>query len=324
LNSVKTFKKSAPNPKFTSKFRDVAHAEIRALIEIRCQAPHSCCMQKNLTLPDWNSLAHADDEHLPLLSTALLIARDEYPQLAHQDYLQQIDDYAEKLRPVFSKNLDLPSQLTAINQFLFEECGYSGNHHDYDDPRNSYLNQVLDRKLGIPISLAVIQIELTRRMGLPLDGISFPGHFLVRMPVDDGILVLDPFNGGRPISADELKERAQPYFDGEHPNDDQLIQMLAPATHRMILMRMLRNLKTIYTQREDWERVARSCDRLLKLAAHAPDALRDRGLAYQQLGYVKGASEDLSRYLQLMPEAEDANSIRSTLIELGSTIKRLH
>lgn len=275
-------------------------------------------------LPDWNTLAQADDAHLPLLGTALLIARDEYPDLEYRRYIAQIDDYAKRLRPSFEKGLDLPSQLTAINRFLFEECGFSGNHHDYDDPRNSYLNDVMERKLGIPISLAVVQIELTRRMGLPLDGISFPGHFLVRLPVDDGILVLDPFNGGRPVSAEELRERAQPYFDGEHPDDEELTHILAPATHRVILMRMLRNLKALYTDREDWERVARSCDRLLKLAVQAPDALRDRGLAYHQLGHVKGAREDLSRYLQLMPDAEDAGTVRHLLVELGGQVSRLN
>ena len=194
----------------------------------------------------------------------------------------------------------------------------------YDDPRNSYLNQVVDRKLGIPISLAVIQMEVTRRLGMPLDGISFPGHFLVRLPVDDGILVLDPYNKGRPVSADELRERASPHLGGQAPDDQQLLQILAPATHRMILMRMLRNLKGLYLERGDWERVARSADRLLKLSPDTAEALRDRGLAYREMGYAKGAREDLARYLQLLPEAEDLDAVRTALIELGSGNARLN
>lgn len=275
-------------------------------------------------LPDWNTLATLGDDELPLLDTALLIARDEYPDLDPAGYSAQVDTYADALRPKLEGDVDLPARLTAINRYLFEEVGFAGNNQQYDDPRNSYLNQVVDRKLGIPISLAMIQIEVTRRLGMPLDGVSFPGHFLVRLPVDDGILVLDPFNKGRPVSAEELRERASPHLGGQPPDDQQLLQILAPATHRMILMRMLRNLKGLYLERGDWERVARSADRLLKLSPDTAEALRDRGLAYRELGYAKGAREDLARYLQLLPEAEDVEAVRSTLIDLSGTPSRLN
>lgn len=275
-------------------------------------------------LPDWNTLATLGDDELPLLGTALLIARDEYPDLDPAGYSAQVDTYADALRPQLEGDVDLPARLTAINRYLFEEVGFAGNNHQYDDPRNSYLNQVVDRKLGIPISLAVIQIEVTRRLGMPLDGVSFPGHFLVRLPVDDGILVLDPFNKGRPVSAEELRERASPHLGGQPPDDQQLLQILAPATHRMILMRMLRNLKGLYLERGDWERVARSADRLLKLSPDTAEAHRDRGLAYRELGYAKGAREDLARYLQLLPEADDVESVRSALIDLSGSPSRLN
>ncbi|MBW8310605.1 MAG: SirB1 family protein [Rhizobium sp.] len=275
-------------------------------------------------LPDWNTLATLGDDELPLLDTALLIARDEYPDLDPAGYSAQVDTYADALRPQLEGDVDLPARLTAINRYLFEEVGFAGNNLQYDDPRNSYLNQVVDRKLGIPISLAVIQIEVTRRLGLPLDGVSFPGHFLVRLPVDDGILVLDPFNKGRPVSAEELRERASPHLGGQPPDDQQLLQILAPATHRMILMRMLRNLKGLYLERGDWERVARSADRLLKLSPDTAEAHRDRGLAYRELGYAKGAREDLARYLQLLPEADDVESVRSALVDLSGTPSRLN
>jgi regulator of sirC expression with transglutaminase-like and TPR domain len=271
------------------------------------------------SLPDWNALAALGDDELPLLDTALLIARDEYPDLDHREYSAEFDTYVDALRPQLDRDIDLPARLTAINRYLFEDLGFAGNHTQYDDPRNSYLNQVLDRKLGIPISLAVIQIELTRRLGLPLDGISFPGHFLVRLPVDDGILVMDPFNKGRPVSAEELKERASPHLGGQPPDDHQLLEILAPATHRMILARMLRNLKGLYLEAADWERVARSADRLLKLSPDTAEALRDRGLAYRELGHAKGARDDLSRYLQLQPNAEDEEAVHSALVEVSGT-----
>lgn len=274
--------------------------------------------------PDWNTLATLGDDELPLLDTALLIARDEYPDLDPAGYRAQVQTYADALRPQLERDIDLPARLTAINRYLFDEVGFAGNNVQYDDPRNSYLNQVVDRKLGIPISLAVIQIEVTRRLGMPLDGISFPGHFLVRLPVDDGILVLDPYNKGRPVSADELRERASPHLGGQAPDDQQLLQILAPATHRMILMRMLRNLKGLYLEQRDWERVARSADRLLKLSPDTAEALRDRGLAYRELGYESGARDDLARYLQLLPEADDLDAVRSALIDLGTAAKRSH
>jgi regulator of sirC expression with transglutaminase-like and TPR domain len=281
-------------------------------------------MTNQHALPDWNALATLGDDELPLLDTALLIARDEYPDLDPADYAAAVDKYAAALRPQLDRDIDLPARLTAINRYLFEEIGFAGNNNQYDDPRNSYLNEVVDRKLGIPISLAVIQIEVTRRLGMPLDGISFPGHFLVRLPVDDGILVLDPFNKGRPVSAEELRERASPHLGGQTPDDQQLLQILAPATHRVILMRMLRNLKGLYSERGDWERVARSADRLLKLSPDTAEAHRDRGMAYRELGYAKGARADLTRYLQLLPEADDVDTVRNALIDLSGVTTRVN
>ena len=276
-------------------------------------------MQGRYALPDWNELASRGDDELPLLDTALLIARDEYPSMDAAEYAAIIQGYADTLKPKLDADIDLPATLTMINRYLFDELGFAGNNSQYDDPRNSYLNEVFDRKLGIPISLAVVQIELMRRLGLPLDGISFPGHFLVRLPVDDGILVMDPYNKGRPVSADELKERASPHLGGQPPDDVQLIEILAPATHRTILTRMLRNLNGLYQQQEDWERVARTSDRLLKISPETPEPLRDRGLAYRELGYARGAREDLGRYLQMLPNAEDAEAVRVALIDLGGS-----
>ena len=121
-----------------------------------------------------------------------------------------------------------------------------------------------------------------------------------------------------------MRERASPHLGGQAPDDQQLLQILAPATHRMILMRMLRNLQGLYLERGDWERVARSADRLLKLSPDTAEALRDRGLAYREMGYSKGAREDLARYLQLLPEAEDLDAVRTALIELGTGSARLN
>jgi regulator of sirC expression with transglutaminase-like and TPR domain len=276
-------------------------------------------MRARLALPDWNSLSRLDDASLPLLGTALLIARDEYPALDADLYDTLAQSHASGLHDEIRSIDHWALKMQAINRHLFEELGYAGNHDEYYDPRNSYLNEVFERRLGNPISLAMVQMEVARRLGVPLDGVSFPGHFLVRLPVDDGVLVMDPFNRGRPLDVDELRQRARPHLGGGAPDDDALSQILNPASHRAILMRVLRNLHGVYRDQQDWERVARTADRLLKLSPNDPEALRERGLGYLQLGYLHGAREDLGRYLQLNPKADDAMSVRTQLVELGGT-----
>ena len=280
-------------------------------------------MGTRLTLPDWNALAAQADEAVPLLETALLIARDEYPDLDADLYDTLVQGHAEHLRPEIDAIDAWPLKMAAINRHLFDELGYSGNHDEYYDPRNSYLNQVLDRRLGNPISLAMVQMEVARRLGIPLDGVSFPGHFLVRLPVDGGLLVMDPFNGGRPLAVEELRERARPHL-GETPDDGVLAQILSPAPHRAILVRVLRNLHGLYAETGQWDRAARSADRVLRLTPGQPEALRDRGLAYLELDHLSGARQDLGRYLELAPDAADAETIRERLIEAAGTRTALH
>lgn len=281
-------------------------------------------MGDRLTLPSWTTLAKLDDEALPLLSTALLIARDEYPGLDADLYDTLVQSHVEHLRTEVDAIALWPLKMAAVNRHLFDELGYAGNHDEYYDPRNSYLNEVFERRLGNPISLAMVQMEVARRLGIPLDGVSFPGHFLVRLPVDDGLLVMDPFNGGRPLGVDELRERARPHLGGELPDDRALLQILDPAPHRAILVRMLRNLHGVYADDEQWDRAARSADRILRLMPDQPEALRDRGLAYLHLEHRHGARQDLSRYLQLHPQARDAASIREQLVELSPDRSRMH
>jgi regulator of sirC expression with transglutaminase-like and TPR domain len=167
-------------------------------------------------------------------------------------------------------------------------------------------------------------MEVARRLDVPLDGVSFPGHFLVRLPVDDGLLVMDPFNRGRPLDVDELRERAKPHLGGELPDDGALLHILNPASHRSILVRVLRNLHGVYAEGDDWERAARSADRILKLSPDQPEALRDRGLAYLELGHRGGARHDLARYVQQNPEADDSVQMRERLVELSTGSVRMH
>jgi regulator of sirC expression with transglutaminase-like and TPR domain len=275
-------------------------------------------------LPDWDSLAGYDDDALPLLGVALLIARDEYPDLDPRRYALRVQGHAAHLRGAVEREAHPALKMRAINQYLFEEVGYAGNHDEYYDPRNSYLNEVFERRLGNPVSLALVQMAVAREVGLPLDGISFPGHFLVRLPVDDGVLVMDPFNRGRPLDVDELRQRAKAHLGGNAPDDEVLSRILYPATNRAILVRVLRNLHAVYQERADWERAVRCADRVLRLLPGDPEALRERGIGYLELGHLAGAREDLQRYLLLRPHAGDAATVRRRLVETGLASARLH
>ncbi|MBS0589691.1 MAG: tetratricopeptide repeat protein [Proteobacteria bacterium] len=272
----------------------------------------------------WIALRGIRDEDIPLFSATLLIARDEYPDLAAADYEAQLRAYGERLRKTLDPTAAAAIQLRTLNEFLFEELGFSGDEQDYYDPRNSYLNEVLDRRRGNPISLAVVQIELARRLDVALEGVSFPGHFLVRLPLDDGIVVLDPFQKGRSLDAAELRRRARTHLDTHDIDDARLARMLEPASHRAILTRMLRNLKGVYAEREQWDKALRCCDRLLTLDAHQPGEYRDRGQCYLKLGHVRAANEDLRRYLALMPQAEDADAVALQLAEISTNVPRLN
>ena len=281
-------------------------------------------MDATTPLPGWDTLAGLDDDALPLLDVALLIARDEYPDLDPRRYTLRVQGHAAHLRGIVEREAHPALKMRAINQYLFEEVGYAGNHDEYYDPRNSYLNEVFERRLGNPISLALVQMAVAREVGLPLDGVSFPGHFLVRLPVDDGVLVMDPFNRGRPLDVDELRQRARAHMGGDVPDDDALSQILYPASNRAILVRVLRNLHGVYQEHGDWERATRSADRVLRLLPDNLEALRDRGVGYLELGHLGGAREDLSRYLVRRPHADDAADIRRRLIETGRSPGHLH
>ncbi|TAN55394.1 MAG: hypothetical protein EPN19_03190, partial [Betaproteobacteria bacterium] len=190
------------------------------------------------------------DVRIDLARACLLIAEDAYPGLDVEQYMTELERLALRLRACLSQSAGAAEKVIALNQFLFDELGYSGNAEDYYDPRNSYLNEVMDRRTGVPLTLSVLYMELGRRIGLPLEGVSFPGHFLVRMKVRGGMLVLDPFAGGEPQSERDLRERLQRVVPagatGPLPVSElPLEQFLEPASNRQILARLLRNLKSI-------------------------------------------------------------------------------
>ncbi len=153
------------------------------------------------TTRSWEQLKTCRDADLPLWSAALLIARDEYPEIDNQALDRTLDDWCADLHSRIGEPHTLQA-LQVLNRFVFDEQGFAGDDDNYYDPRNSYLNEVMTRRLGNPISLAVVQLEMARRLGLPMQGVSFPGHFLLRFPLDDGLLILDPYHKGRSLDAD--------------------------------------------------------------------------------------------------------------------------
>ena len=281
----------------------------------------------NVALAPFTDLMAQDDARIDLAQACLMIGQDVYPGLQVERYLGDIERLALRLRSSTPQIASTEERVAALNEFLFGELGFRGNTEAYYDPRNSYLNEVMDRKIGIPITLSVLYMAVGRRVGLPLEGVSFPGHFLVRLRLRTGMLVLDPFAGGAAQSAPELRERLQRVIPagalenmpaGELPLD----QFLEPATNRQIVARVLRNLKGIY--RDKPQQQLDVLNRMLVVAPGSNAELRDRGIVYQRLECYRAALKDLSDYVEREPDAADFEDVRVRMMELSALCARLN
>ncbi len=267
---------------------------------------------------DYFATLVADDASFSLLEAAVSVAQDEYPKLDAQGVLDEIDALGARLRRRIPDDAAPLFKLRFLNRFFFQELGFAGNVNDYYDPRNSYLNDVLHTRRGIPITLAMVYLELATQIGLTARGVSFPGHFLVKLKMSRGEVIIDPLNG-HSLSRDDLDERLAPYRrqrglvgDFEVP----LGLFLQSAPSRDVVARLLRNLKEIHRGAEDWPRLLRVLDRLVVLLPHAWEERRDRGLTHAEVGATDLAAEDLQCYLDERPDAEDAAALRARLLEL--------
>ncbi len=280
-------------------------------------------------LAPFADLMKRPDVRIDLARACLLVAEDAYPGLEVEKYLAELERMAERLRGNLSQTAGTERKLVALNEFLFEELGYAGNAGDFYDPRNSYLNEVIDRRTGIPLTLSVVYMELGRRIGLPLQGVSFPGHFLVRLRLRGGMLVLDPFVGGALLAEDELRERLQRVVPESLAGGVPLTQLplgrfLEPATNRQIVVRLLRNLKGVFRETDQPDRLLAVLNRMRVVAPEASAELRERGLLYQRLECHRAALADLTGYLEREPEAGDAAEIRIRIAELSRLCARLN
>ncbi len=271
-----------------------------------------------------HELLNRPDEAFGLAEAALYLAKQEYPSLEVPAYLRRIDALTAELEAQLPAAAEPTETIIALNRFLFSEQGFSGNIDAYYDPRNSFLNEVLDRKLGIPITLSILYLEIGRRLGLPLEGVSFPGHFLVMLPVEGGDIVLDPFSGGASLSEEELENQVEALLGESRAQRTSLAQLLVPAAKREILVRLLRNLKGIYTGAERYEKAVQVVDSILALAPFDAGELRDRGRLYERLECFRPALADYQRYAELQPEAEDLEHIRGRIIDLQAAVGHLH
>ncbi len=259
-------------------------------------------------------LVSGSEEDLNLAEAALLIAQEEQPELDIPAYLNRLDELAATVRARLPESPAFADIIRELNALLFREEGLAGNQSDYGDPRNSFLNEVLDRKLGIPITLSVVYIEVGKRLGVPLVGVGFPGHFLVKYADSQGETVLDPFMAGMILTQEQLEDKLRTMYGPQNPFLSQISQLLAPVDKKDILIRMLRNLKQIYMQKEDMQRALSVMERLLLVAPDHPIEIRDRGAIHRRMGHQQLAVRDFQRYLQLAPKAEDAQAIRLIMV----------
>ena len=258
------------------------------------------------------------DANFPLLEAAASIAQDEEPQLDVQDVLATADALLVRLKRRLKIESDPLKTLSVLNQFFYTELGFAGNANNFYAPENSYLSEVLRSRRGIPISLAVIWLELAQSLGLQAAGVSFPGHFLVKVTLPEGLVVLDPLTGDS-LGLDNLAERLAPFRPhmGETGDmDTPLGLFLQPALPRDIVSRMLRNLKEIYSSQADWARLVLVLDRLIVLNPDALFEIRDRGLALIELGQKERALQDLTRYVAEVPNAVDTLDVKHRLATL--------
>ena len=259
-----------------------------------------------------------DDERIDLLRAALVIARTEYPTLDPEPYVLHVKRLADRVARRVRDVGDPAQSIAALNGVLFQEEGLRGNRENYYDPRNSFLNDVLDRRLGIPITLALLYMEVARRVGFPLFGVGMPGHFLLKhYDVEGRQVLIDAFNNGHILSPKECQRRVDQIYSGQLTFQP---EFLMPVSRRQMLTRVLNNLKTIYLSSRNFRKALAIVDLVLVIYPRSPEDVRQRALLRYSLGNLVGAASDLEDYLKMSPEASDADEIRQTALSIRRTL----
>jgi regulator of sirC expression with transglutaminase-like and TPR domain len=263
--------------------------------------------------------ARGPDAEVDLARAALEIARIEHPGLSPEQHLARLDDLARCSGA--GRTRDALRALHRLREFLFEEEGFVGNTRDYYDARNSCLNDVLDRRIGIPITLSVLMMEVGRRVGLAIHGVGLPGHFVVRADVGAEPVLLDPFDGGSLLT----RERAADVVARALGRRVTLTeQHLSPVTKRSILVRMLLNLAGVYARGRQWAKALAVFDRLLVIDGASPVHLRDRGTVLVKMGALHRGAQDWERYLRTCPEPDDVDTVKQQLRQVRERLAALN
>jgi regulator of sirC expression with transglutaminase-like and TPR domain len=256
----------------------------------------------------FQEIAALDEEAFFLDRASLTMALEEYPDLDVQAYLRQLDTLAARAQVLVGEDRTAINIIESINEVLFVQEGLRGNNEDYYDPRNSYLNEVMDRKLGIPISMSVVYMEVAKRIDFHVEGIGFPGHFLMKHVGNDRDIVIDAFNLGRILTPNDCQELLDKIYNGTVSMNASLLQ---PMGKRLIITRMLYNLKGVYTQKEQYQKALAVIDKILMLNPWTPSEVRDRGLLYMQTSLFAKALADLEAYLSHAVAPEDKSYIQN-------------
>ncbi len=262
--------------------------------------------------------ADVEDDRIDLLRAALTIARTEYPDLDIRNYVNRVEALASKVRLQISADTPVVEMINTLNRVIFQEIGFRGNREDYYDPRNSFLNDVLERRLGIPITLSVVYMEVARRIGLPLVGVGMPGHFLLKVyDVEGRQILIDPFNNGAMLNAADCEQRMKVVYAGEmHFKPEYLL----PVSRRQILTRMLNNLRHIYMSVRQFRKTLTIVDLVLAIYPRSPEDVKQRAMLRFSVGQLGGALIDMDQYLKMNPEASDADEVRQTAVGIRRTL----
>jgi regulator of sirC expression with transglutaminase-like and TPR domain len=269
----------------------------------------------------FSELVARPDTAVPVAEAALLIACEEYPDLDVPAYLGRLDAMGRALRELVRLEAPAADRVEALNEYLFGRLCFKGNSDDYYDPRNSFLNDVLDRRIGIPITLSTVYIEVARWAGLRASGVGLPGHFIVKVADRRGDLLVDPYHGGVRLTRADCQERLDRIFGGRLKVE---AGMLAACPRKQMLARMLRNLKAIYLKAEDHPRALAIAELLVYVEPATAENLRDRGLLYAALDCYARAADDLAHYLQASPKSPEAPSLTERIAELRLRAARLN
>jgi regulator of sirC expression with transglutaminase-like and TPR domain len=254
------------------------------------------------------------DDQICLERAALYIALEEYPALEVDAYLNALDTMAEEIRERLPQEFYPLKILQTMNRYLFEDLGYGGNRTDYYDPRNSFLNDVIDRRTGIPITLSLVYLAIAQRLDFPMIGINMPGHFIIRPVVNEMEVFVDPFHQGEILFLQDCEDLLVKVFDRRV---ELRPEYLAPVLPRQFLARLLTNLKVVYINQKNFEKSLAALDRLLMLFPDAALEHRDRGILHYHLQHFTQARQDFETYLALLPTAEDALVIQELIDEIG-------